>query len=132
LEPIYYLPISIVGDFGEIYIDSCALVAPGGTWLWDDGHGNVNPTFNNDNGTHTIVYTYLCGDANRDGLVNVSDAVRLKNYIFVGGAAPNPLEAGDVNCDGNVNVSDAVWIMNYIFLGGNAPCDTNGDGVPDC
>jgi nitrous oxidase accessory protein NosD len=75
---------------------------------------------------------YICGDANDDGDVNVSDAVYIINYIFTGGPAPDPLASAEVNCDGDVNVSDAVWIINYIFTGGNEPCDTDGDGIPDC
>jgi hypothetical protein len=74
----------------------------------------------------------VCGDANCDGAVNVSDAVHIIDYIFVGGAPPNPMEAGDANCDSTCNVSDAVWIINYIFVGGNDPGDTDGDGIPDC
>lgn len=80
----------------------------------------------------TACVTYICGDANGDAIVNVSDAVNIINYIFVGGDPPNPLEAGDCNCDQTVNVSDAVWVINYVFTGGNNPCDTNGDGIPDC
>jgi hypothetical protein len=75
---------------------------------------------------------FLCGDANSDGAVNVSDAVSIINYVFVGGDAPDPYEAGDSNCDGSVNVSDAVYIINYVFIGGNIPCDPGGDGIPDC
>ena len=60
---------------------------------------------------------YLCGDANGDSRVNVSDAVFLINYVFTGGFAPVPLEAGDANLDGKVNVSDAVAIINYVFNG---------------
>jgi hypothetical protein len=66
---------------------------------------------------------HTCGDANNDGLVNVSDAVWIINYIFLGGSPPDPLEAGEVNCDGDINVSDAIWIINYIFIDGPAPCD---------
>ncbi len=75
---------------------------------------------------------YLCGDANADLDVNVSDAVWIINYVFVSGEPPSPLEAGDANCDGDVNVSDAVWIINYVFVAGYEPCDTNGDQDPDC
>jgi hypothetical protein len=73
-----------------------------------------------------------CGDANSDANINVSDAVFLINYVFIGGSAPDPLELGDANCDGSVNVSDAVWIINFVFIGGNAPCDTTNDGQPNC
>jgi len=81
--------------------------------------------------------TYICGDANGDTKVNVSDAVYIINYVFTGGAAPNPIEAGNANCDTGVNVSDAVFLINYVFMGGNDPCDSyppspNGDGIPDC
>ena len=69
-------------------------------------------------------------DANET--VNVSDAVRITNFIFVGGAAPDPFESGDTNCDGTVNISDVVVIINFVFVGGNAPCDANGDDIPDC
>lgn len=75
---------------------------------------------------------YVCGDANSDAHVGVSDAIYIINYIFAGGNPPDPYESGDVNCDGYVNVADAVWIINYVFAGGNAPCDTDGDGIPDC
>ena len=69
------------------------------------------------------VITYLCGDANSDGMVNVSDAVFVINYVFSGGGVPIPLAAGNTNCDENVNVSDAVYLINYVFSGGSAPCD---------
>jgi hypothetical protein len=77
-------------------------------------------------------YPYSCGDCNNDNDVNVSDAVYIINYVFVGGDPPYPLYTGDVNCDAVVNISDAVWIINYIFVGGKAPCDTDGNGLPDC
>jgi Peptidase family C25/Propeptide_C25/Dockerin type I domain len=75
---------------------------------------------------------HICGDANSDETVNVSDAVHIINYVFVGGNPPDPMEAGDTNCDSTCNVSDALWIINYVFVGGHDPCDTDGDFVPDC
>ena len=65
--------------------------------------------------------TCNCGDANGDGSINISDAVFLLQYIFAGGAAPNPLCHGDANGDGSANVSDAVYLIQYIFAGGAAP-----------
>jgi predicted outer membrane repeat protein len=74
----------------------------------------------------------ICGDANSDGAINISDAVFLVSYVFIGGESPTDYYSADTNCDQTVNVSDAVWIINYIFTGGNDPCDSDGDGSPDC
>jgi hypothetical protein len=63
--------------------------------------------------------TYVGGDANGDGSVDISDAVYLIAYIFSGGSAPE--EGGDANCDGGVDISDAVYLIAYIFSGGAAP-----------
>jgi hypothetical protein len=65
-----------------------------------------------------------CGDANGDGMINVSDAVYIINYVFVPGApTPDPLCSADVNGDGLVNISDAVYIINYIFSGSEPPIE---------
>ncbi|MBD3381693.1 MAG: hypothetical protein GF404_05785, partial [candidate division Zixibacteria bacterium] len=43
----------------------------------------------------------LCGDANNDSSVDVSDAVYIINYAFAGGSPPQPVIAcGDANSDG--------------------------------
>jgi len=62
--------------------------------------------------------TYPAGEVNGDGSVNVSDAVWLINYIFVGGDPPVDMNSADVNNDCKINVSDAVTIISYIFQGG--------------
>ncbi len=71
-------------------------------------------------------YTWICGDANGDGSVNVGDGVYMINYAFKGGPAPNPVPAGDANCDGYANVGDAVYIIDYALKGGPAPDTCNG------
>jgi hypothetical protein len=77
---------------------------------------------------------YLCGDANGDNDVNVSDCVYIINYVFIfGSPPPDPIESGETNCDGDLNVSDAVYLINYVFIFGSPPpCDVNADGTPDC
>jgi hypothetical protein len=65
---------------------------------------------------------YICGDANKDNEVDISDAVYLVTYIFKGGPAPNPLAAGDPNCSGDADIADAVYLINYIFRDGPEPC----------
>jgi hypothetical protein len=68
------------------------------------------------------VEAYVPGDADGNGVVNISDAVFLINYIFGGGPAPEPLAAGDADCNGVVNITDAVYLIEYIFGGGPPPC----------
>lgn len=90
---------------------------------------NVYPTLVG--GELTVVESVLCGDANGDALVNISDVVYLIAYIFAGGAAPSPPWTGDVNCDSMVNISDALYLL-FSAWGGPPPCDPSWDGSPDC
>ena len=120
---------------GDICIDSARKVWVSGDWMWDDGSGNIDPTFNNGNGAHCITYydaDMLRGDVTNDGKVNISDAVYLISFVFNGGPAPNPYIIGDANCDGKSNVGDAVYLINYVFKNGSPPGDPNRDGIPDC
>lgn len=66
--------------------------------------------------------SYICGDADLSGAVNISDAVYLIAYIFSGGPAPPILAAADADCSSSVNISDAVYLIAYIFAGGAIPC----------
>jgi hypothetical protein len=70
-----------------------------------------------------LVSSFICGDANSDGVVELGDAVHVLNYLFKDGPAPAPLEAGDVNLDDVIDVADAVYILNYLFKGGPPPCE---------
>ncbi len=73
--------------------------------------------------TQTVrVVSYLCGDADGNGTVTISDAVYLIAYIFSGGPAPGMVAQGDGDCNGNITISDAVLLIAYIFSGGPAPC----------
>jgi hypothetical protein len=65
---------------------------------------------------------YIHGDANGDGVIDISDVVYLLNYLFVGGPAPVPLAAGDATCDGVVDAADVVHLLNYLFVNGPPPC----------
>ncbi|MFH2057064.1 MAG: dockerin type I repeat-containing protein [bacterium] len=86
---------------------------------------SVRPAPFSNRGGANIVFPelpYLCGDADGDGIANITDAVFLITYIFSEGPPPEPLAAGDANCDGIPNITDAVYLITYIFGGGPAPC----------
>jgi len=137
--PYNWKKISGQIPYGLILNSETGLLA--GTPTWESDYSFTLEI--SDNGdpmrTDTAAYTIniieipaLCGDANSDDKVNVSDAVFIINYVFQGGAAPSPYFTGDTNCDSTVNISDAVYIINYVFTFGFPPCDTNNDGQPDC
>lgn len=67
--------------------------------------------------------TYIDGDADHTGIVNISDVIYLIAFVFSGGPSPNPTLSGDVNCDLLVNISDAVYLVAYIFTDGPVPCN---------
>lgn len=64
----------------------------------------------------------VCGDANFDHNVDVSDVIHIINYIFMGGNVPANYYSGDTNSDGDVNFLDIIQLVNYIFRGGPGPC----------
>ncbi|TFH64745.1 MAG: hypothetical protein E4G91_04825 [Candidatus Zixiibacteriota bacterium] len=77
---------------------------------------------------HTVTFNLgatfnqTSGDVVGDGSISVADVVFLLNYIFMGGAAPQPVSLGDADCSGSINIADVVYLIAYIFSGGAAPC----------
>jgi hypothetical protein len=61
------------------------------------------------------------GDSNGDGASDLSDAVHVLTWLFVGGDAPACLEASDVDGSDAIDLSDAVYLLNYLFLSGQEP-----------
>ena len=98
-----------VNDSGDVYVTG--LSAQNSTYPYNYDYA-------------TIKYVqFLCGDANKDGVVDIGDVVYLINYLFINGPAPVPiLHAGDANCDEVVDVSDVVYLINYLFVNGPEPC----------
>jgi hypothetical protein len=59
------------------------------------------------------------GDANGDGVVNVTDVFYLINFLFAGG--PIPLGRANVNGGSVIDVADVFYLINFLFAGGPAP-----------
>jgi len=73
----------------------------------------------------------LPGDANQDGVLNLSDGLRDLQLLFVAQTFPLPCDgpltsAGnrtvlDANGDDEFNLSDPIYLLSYLFLGGPPP-----------
>lgn len=61
------------------------------------------------------------GDANSDGVVNISDPTVINAFLFQGGPAPPCMNQADANNDGRVDISDSTYLFNFLFGGGSAP-----------
>jgi uncharacterized protein (TIGR02145 family) len=81
---------------------------------------------------------YVCGDANSDGAINVSDAVFIINYVFIGGSPapdPNCCETGCppimTDIDGNtyftIKIGDQCWMAENLGV----THYRNGDPIPN-
>ena len=69
------------------------------------------------------------GDVDASGTVNLSDAIRLLNHLFLGKPTPECFDAADFDDNGSANISDAVANLNYLFLAGGPP---GAPGPTDC
>jgi len=86
------------------------------------------------------VPSFRRGDVGNDGVVDVSDVVRLLLSLFTAGGASECPDAGDFDDDGVVNVTDVVSLLAYLFQSGGSPSlpgtscgeDPTPDGLGFC
>lgn len=66
--------------------------------------------------------TWLRGDSNTDGVVNVGDIVFTIRYVF-GSYIITPIQEYlmNVNGDASLSVGDAVYMVNFVFKQGSGP-----------
>lgn len=90
-----------------------------------DSAGNILARYHTGDGPTSVAKYPGCfvpvGDADGNGIINISDGVYLISYIFGGGNPPVNADAGDADGNGLTNISDAVYLIAYIFGGGEAP-----------
>jgi hypothetical protein len=124
-------------DYPEGFCIDNIFMPPSSSWKFDEGGagGAYAPDYNglpNPGGSGNpdappicfdiVRYPTVRGDADHDGMVDISDVLFIRDYIFYSGAAPFPRLAGDANCDESVDISDVVYLIAYIFQSGPAPC----------
>ncbi len=62
-----------------------------------------------------MYFSFLYGDADGSGYVDIDDVVYLINYIFNGGPAPSVYDAGDFNRDFFIDIDDVTALLGFIF-----------------
>jgi hypothetical protein len=73
--------------------------------------------------------TFLRGNANDDGRVDIADAVWILNDLF-GDGPPSPCpDASDANDSGVVDISDPLFLINYLFLANGGPPPAPGADI---
>ena len=75
--------------------------------------------------------SFVRGDLNQDGSVDLSDPLKVLIFLFVEGVAPPCLAAGDADDDGEIEILDAVSLLAYLFREGSAPAAPFPDCGPD-
>jgi hypothetical protein len=55
---------------------------------------------------------------NGDERLDLSDAVAILSFLFLGGSILDCPDARDANDDARVDLSDAVFVLTFLFLGG--------------
>jgi hypothetical protein len=60
-------------------------------------------------------------DPNSSGTTDLSDAIAIFGYLFLGSDSPACLESADVNNDATIDISDGVAILNWLFGSGEEP-----------
>jgi hypothetical protein len=81
------------------------------------------------------------GDSNADGLVDLTDAIYIFQWLFLGGPEMAPvacplkpavLRNGDLNGDRDIDVSDPITLIRWLYSGGRAPAPScEGGLIPD-
>ena len=70
------------------------------------------------------------GNVNGDTLLDISDAIGILGFLFLGQAEKVVcVDAADIKDKGSIDISDAISVLNFLFQGGVAPAPP---GPNDC
>ena len=64
---------------------------------------------------------FIRGDANSDGVVELTDATVILGVLFRGDGKLDCFDAADANDDGSIDMTDAIVVLDFLFLGGPPP-----------
>jgi hypothetical protein len=121
------LPFADLPPEDGLYNEYCRRAPPrdggdgGGAGPLGGEPGGVLPGTGDGGGAIVDGGEYLRGDANGDGRVDLSDALAITNFLFLGGLRPHCCDAADTNGDGKLDVSDPSWLVGFLFRGSPPP-----------
>ncbi len=82
----------------------------------ESGHRYQQPVFGELDPHHfTVSMSFLLGDVNEDGHVNVADVTTLINYLMGATVSPFSTEAADMDGNGEINVTDITALINLVM-----------------
>ncbi len=87
----------------------------------DDGDGLIDCDDPDCEATNECEDTFVRGDTNSSGAIDLTDGIATLNFLFVGGSAPACFDAADTDDSGSLAINDAVITFSYLFTGGAAP-----------
>jgi hypothetical protein len=86
--------------------------------------GRLGATFRSVSGpsfTESTEARFHRGDTDDNGQLQLTDAVRVLGFLFLGQIAPTCLDAADSDDNGQLQLTDAVRILGFLFLGQGPP-----------
>jgi hypothetical protein len=64
---------------------------------------------------------FIRGDTDASGSLEITDAIRVLNFLFLGSETILCEDAADADDDGALTLGDAVYSIRFQFLGGTPP-----------
>ena len=84
----------------------------------ESGHRYQQPVFGELDPHHfTVHISFIRGDVDMDGDVDIADVTALINYLLSLNATGISLDAANCNQDADVNISDVTTLINYLLNG---------------
>ncbi|MBR5726403.1 MAG: dockerin type I repeat-containing protein [Muribaculaceae bacterium] len=65
--------------------------------------------------TNEATPSFIRGDVNNDGFLNISDVTELINYLLTDDATGINLEAANCNQDTTISIDDVTTLINYLL-----------------
>lgn len=79
-------------------------------------------------GGGVVVAQFHRGDSDNNAQLQLTDAIRILGFLFLGQIPPSCLDAADADDNGQLQLTDAVRILGFLFLGATPPAPP---GPPD-